>query len=151
LFIHRVAGVLLEVDAPMYSLSIYDNFTTADGDDIDNSCSQDYTMDWQAKVIGMVTTLNDLIDNGEMCVDESGKFFVDTSTTTFVFQDNQVGIWFVVLVINYFPANTPRFQLVAAMLKQHWNVVATLLQRLCLIVLVRFCSVVMGHPWLYNG
>ena len=84
--------MLLEVDAPMYSLSIYDNFTTADGDDIDNSCSQDYTMDWQAKVIGMVTTLNDLIDNGEMCVDESGKFFVDTSTTTFVSQGNQVGI-----------------------------------------------------------
>ncbi len=86
---------LLEVDAPHYSLSIYDNFTTADGEDLDALCSDAYTMDWQSKVASMVTTLNEMLASGELCPSEKGKITVILSSTTFVSQGTEVNIIFI--------------------------------------------------------
>lgn len=80
----------LEIDGLSYSLTIYDNFTTLNEEDLDTSCSQDYTLAWLMKAAGMVTTLNDGIAEGRFCQGEDGKLTVVTSTVTFLPQGKRV-------------------------------------------------------------
>jgi hypothetical protein len=83
---------LLEVDVPYFSLSIYDNFTTADDQDLETNCNDAYTLDWRAQVDSMVVTLNEQLASGELCPNESGQINVVLSTTMFISQGNQVNV-----------------------------------------------------------
>ncbi len=87
-----IPGLLLEADAPYYSLSIYDNFTTANDQDLETHCNDAYTLDWRAQVDSMVVTLNEQLASGELCPSESGKINVVLSTTMFISQGNQVNV-----------------------------------------------------------
>ncbi len=79
------------MDAPAYSRSIYDNFTTADGGDLDGRCTQEYSIDWQTQVLAMQTTLNNMLGNGELCSDEGESLTVVYSAAGFFSQENEVG------------------------------------------------------------
>ncbi len=92
LCIADAGALLVDVDAPSYSLSIFDNFTTADGQDLDGQCTQGYTLDWQMEVVAMVTTMNNQLSSGELCPGEDVMLNVMSSTTTFVSQGNEVGL-----------------------------------------------------------
>lgn len=85
---------LAEVDAPLYSLSVYDNFTTLNDEDVDTPCSQAYQLAWQEEVTQMAATLNDEIAAGNLCTDGADKFDVISSTATFFSQGIQVGSFF---------------------------------------------------------
>ena len=83
---------MLEIDAPSYSLSIYDNFTTVGGEDVDAPCSQGYLIEWQTQVFGMVTTLNNKLASGELCVDDDDLLTVTASSASFTSQENKVAL-----------------------------------------------------------
>lgn len=78
------------IDVPAYSLGIYDNFTIPNGDQLDASCNQDYTLAWHAKAAVMVTTLNDEIADGNLCPGGRDKFEVISSSSAFFSQGSQV-------------------------------------------------------------
>lgn len=68
---------------PLYSLSIYDNFTIINDEELDASCSQDYSLAWQLKATGMIATLNGMLATGQLCLDTDGHFSVLTSSAAF--------------------------------------------------------------------
>ena len=82
---------LLEIDAPSYSLSLYDNFTTVGGEHVDAQCSQEYRSDWQMQVVGMVMTLNNKLASGELCADDGELLTVMASSASFTSQEDKVG------------------------------------------------------------
>lgn len=84
-------ALFLRADVPVYSWSIYDNFTIPNEEELDSSCSQDYTLAWQLKAAGMMATLNDMIRNAQLCTGVDEKLSVISSTTFFFSQDSQVG------------------------------------------------------------
>lgn len=71
-------------------MSVYDNFTTLNDENLDAACSQDYQLAWQLEAAEMVATLNDAIAGGAICSGGSDKFDVTSSTTTFFAQGAQV-------------------------------------------------------------
>lgn len=79
---------VFEIDAPSYSLTIYDNFTTLNDEDLDVPCSYDYQLAWQQKVIGMVATLNSEMSTGNIC--SGDKLIVITASTSFSPMGNKV-------------------------------------------------------------
>lgn len=85
---------LVDVDVPLYSLNIFDNFTTVNDEDLDAKCSQDYQLTWQLKAVAMVTTLNDEIAVGNLCPGGDDKFTVISSTTNLFTYGNKVCIVF---------------------------------------------------------
>lgn len=84
----------MAVDAPLYSLSIYDNFTTLNEEELDAFCSQEYRSAWQVKAAGMVTTLNAEIASGNICSGGDEKFEMISSSTTFFSQETEVDTFF---------------------------------------------------------
>ena len=90
LFVVDNTPELLDIDAPSYSLSLYDNFTTAGSEDVDAQCSQEYLADWRSQVAGMVATLNNQLASGELCAEDGGLLTVVFSSASFTSHGNEV-------------------------------------------------------------
>ena len=82
---------LLQDDVLSYSLGIYDNFTTAGGEELGIVCQDTYSLDWRTKVDAMAMTLNEQLASGALCSSQNGKISVLYSTTGFSAQETQVG------------------------------------------------------------
>lgn len=75
---------------PLYSLSVYDDFTNSNGEELDSSCSEDYSLAWQLKATGMIATLNGMLATGQLCLETDGHLSVLTSSATFFSEQSQV-------------------------------------------------------------
>lgn len=85
-----LADDVLSIDAPSYSLSVYDNFTIPNDDELDDSCNLDYTFAWHSKTVSIVTTLNNEIADRTLCFGGSDKFNVVASASSFLSLGSQV-------------------------------------------------------------
>ncbi len=79
-----------DLDVPRYSLNLYDNYTTSDGQELDDGCSQQYRTEFALQTASMVGTVNGKISSGDVCPGESGRMVVSGSASNFLSDGNSV-------------------------------------------------------------
>ena len=82
----------MNLDVPRYSLDLYDNYTTADGQDLSVDCAQRYDVEFTLKAASMVEEVNNKISKGNLCPGENGRILVSAVASNFVTQGSWVGI-----------------------------------------------------------
>ena len=78
------------MDLPRYSLDLYDNYTTADGEDLSIDCAQQYDTEFTLQAVSMVEEVNTKISGGVLCPADNGRIIVSAVSSNFVSQGSWV-------------------------------------------------------------